>query len=541
VGSARRHGALVALTIAALTAALACPSAVLAAGSPYDHLWRAQGEVGGDRGGKSQQAVLADSMQLESVAGGYRGLVTYSDRVVVQDGTGAILVQVSRITLNLVGAPASGGTAVAGNFDGSAQLDTYKVASFADGVAGRLPAKPSGSVTYEVLGHWGAQLAGSSAAGELAYGSATIRSSSGSAVQRDATWFMRSDAGSQRFNVEVKGASSAPTGGGGDGTGPAAGDGSTSATTKTGLLEYLRRGLLGDGGRPVVPVPTESATAARRLRTAMPVGATAMPANTVTIDLDIAGHTLDAKNRACGTSATTPAGARARTVWRSAIRAASDIQYKQTQDLDGMLATSEVSGARELQAAIRAAMVSSAGSPLVTQARIREWDHVVRAVQTPQASAVLAAGAEAAGGVRDSRTKPGPLSDALLAAADAFDAPRSALAVATFRRVTSKDLSGPSGGLVVGDALGAAVRGQHGRALVIWTDASGALRAEPVTWMAYARADSTLFWLADPEGAFALTDGTLDGWGFSARRAYLVDASRVGRLLAIMPAPPAKQ
>lgn len=35
--------------------------------------------------------------------------------------------------------------------------------------------------------------------------------------------------------------------------------------------------------------------------------------------------------------------------------------------------------------------------------------------------------------------------------------------------------------------------------------------------------------------AVALIDGTLAGWAFGERRAYVVEAARVGRLLAILP------
>jgi hypothetical protein len=249
---ARRRGReRIALLVAIATAvAIASPSAAGAAGSPFDMRWRAQGEVGGDRGGRSTQTVLADSMRLESVAGGYRGSVMYSDRVVIQDVKGDILVQVSKLALNLVGAPASGGAALAGSFDGTAQLDTYAAASFADAQAGRLPARPSSSVTYSVLGHWGARLAGSVAVGEVVFGSATPRASSGKAVERDVGWFMRSDQGTQQFRVEVQGAAATPegTGIGDDGAGGGGSSGRTAA--RASILTYVLRGFRGDGPHP---------------------------------------------------------------------------------------------------------------------------------------------------------------------------------------------------------------------------------------------------------------------------------------------------
>jgi hypothetical protein len=541
---ARRRGReRIALLVAIATAvAIASPSAAGAAGSPFDMRWRAQGEVGGDRGGRSTQTVLADSMRLESVAGGYRGSVKYSDRVVIQDVKGDILVQVSKLALNLVGAPASGGAALAGSFDGTAQLDTYAAASFADAQAGRLPARPSSSVTYSVLGHWGARLAGSVAVGEVVFGSATPRASSGKAVERDVGWFMRSDQGTQQFRVEVQGAAATPegTGIGDDGAGGGGSSGRTAA--RASILTYVLRGFAG-APRTVAPVPAESAATARTLRDARPIGATPLPANAVTMDLDVAGHTLDAKNRAAGLDSRTSAGAPTRSTWASAVAASASATRSpgaETTLLDVMLSPIDIPGARARRAGRRPAPAPAPQSPIVTGAKIREWYLVTLALQQPPPASVLGGVAEASVAVRDSRVKVGPLSDALLAAADAFDAPPSARDVRSFTREPAKDTPGPAGAGVVGEVLSAAPRGAAGTPVVSWAS-STPRTVEPETWLAYARADSTVFWLAGPDGPVALTDGTLDGWGFTARRAYLVDAARVGRLLAVLPAPPAAE
>jgi hypothetical protein len=52
-------------------------------------------------------------------------------------------------------------------------------------------------------------------------------------------------------------------------------------------------------------------------------------------------------------------------------------------------------------------------------------------------------------------------------------------------------------------------------------------------WLAYSRADGSVFWLPGAGAEVAITDGTLIGAGFTVPRAYLVDASHVGRILAV--------
>ncbi|MDO8915627.1 MAG: hypothetical protein Q7W16_06045 [Coriobacteriia bacterium] len=510
--------------------ALAGPA--YAATGPYEHAWRVQGEVGGDRGGASTLAVLTDTMALESVAGGYRGSVVYADRLAVRDASGAILVQRSDMKLLLVGAPASGGAALGGTFSGTARLDYFTVASWADAAAGRLPARPSGTVTYDVLGHWGARMVGSTARGELEFGSATPRTQSGTAMTRDASWFVPADASAQLFTVEVVGAVSQP-----DGTG----DSVRRPATATTLLDYMRRGISGEWS-PVVAVPAESAVAARILRDAKPVGATLLPPDALTIDLDVAGHVLDAKNRAAGTLPTSAAGKRAADLWaadRERTDAGALTPREMARVLDGLLATqTETGGARELRAQVGGAMASSSAGPLASAARIAEWYHVARALgDTGPSRGVLATTFEAARAVADSRVKAGtPLADAVLAAADALDAPEAARNVRAFARVKASDLTaaGPSAG-AVSEAISAAGLTEQGRPAVSWTSADGTQRVAPESWLAYRRADAETFFLPGDAGTVALTDGTLSGWAFGQRRAYVVEAGRVGRLLAILP------
>jgi hypothetical protein len=499
---------------------------------PYEHAWRAQGEVGGDRGGRSQLVVLADTMTLESVAGGYRGSIAYADRLAVQDASGAILVQRSEAKLFLVGAPASGGAALGGTFTGTARLDYYAVRSWADAAAGRLPAQPTGSVTYDVLGHWGARMADSIARGELEFGSVTPRSQSGNVATRDASWFIPADNSAQRFTVEVQGAASQPD---------APGSPGTKTAVPTTFLDYMRRGF-GSTWQPAIAVPSESAVAARTLRDAKPVGATLLPPDAVTIDLDVAGHVLDAKNRAAGTLPISAAGKRAGGAWdaeRQRTAVAAPAPGEAASALDGLLATQvEIGGARELRAQVLAAMLSSAANPLVTASRITEWYRVARALGDTGASrGVLAATYGAAREVADSRVKAGtPLAGALLAAADSLDAPLAARDVRAFARETAGDLQASSlAGGAVPEAIRASGVAEQGRPGVEWTTADGTQRAVPETWLAYRRADKAIFFLPGEAAAVALTDGTLAGWAFGERRAYVVDAARVGRLLAILP------
>jgi hypothetical protein len=524
----------------ALVASLlvAGPVPAPAASGPYTHVWRIQREVGGDRGGRSQDTVLDSSMSLRADGAVYTGKVAYSDRLVVEDAAGGILVQVSYIDLALGGGPAGSG-AVGGSFTGTARLDDYLGLAWADAVAGRLPAAPSRSATYDVRGSWGALLTGGTAAGELLYESALVSASAGAADVRDASWFDRfGSARAQTFVVEADNvATPAGSGGsaGGTGSGGSTGTRGSQTTGGTGVVGYILRGLTGEPVRPPVAVPALLASAARALREARPSGAAALPAGAIGIDLDVAGNVLDAKNRAAGLTSGLPASTRARRAWTGARSAAPVSTEPTATELSRLLSGSKALGAEELAAQVTPAAATRGGD---YDALLSEWLFTARAPAGSLPS-VLAATAEVARTVATTAVpRTGPAADALLAEADSIDAPVDALRVTRFARVATDDFAeGRGGSAILREVLGAAEKAD-GRPVLEWTSARGAERVVPKTWPAYRRADGLSYWLAGPGGPAAVRDGTLAGWAFTSRRLYVADAYRVGELQAVLPAAP---
>ena len=286
---------LITVVLALLVTAAALPAGPVRAEEavqPYEHEWFAESMVGGDRGGESSKSVLESAATMTEKEGAYEGTVTYADRLAVLDAAGQMLIQVSSVRLKLIGARAAGGSAIAGTFTGTITLDEYR-ANFEQGTSGELPAKPAGSSSYAMTGHWGARLSGSGASGEIEYESATMRSKSGEATPRDLPWFVRPDGGAQTFEVQVVG--TAPS--------------ETPADGSPGVLDAIRRGLAGGPAKPKLAIPAELAARARALRDARPEGATPLPDGAICIDIDVAGHVLDAKNRAAGLNGASGTGA----------------------------------------------------------------------------------------------------------------------------------------------------------------------------------------------------------------------------------------
>lgn len=551
--SERRTRTLVALALTACLVALAGLPAI-AADVPYEQQWRIQSEVGGDIGGRSHQTVTGSSVSIKAAEGRYTGTVQYQDRLVIEDPQGGVLVQVSSISLQLDGSPAGGGTGMGGLFDGRARLDDYHGVSWEDAIAGRLPVSPSRMAVYSVAGRWAAFLSGSSADGELLYESASIASKNGDIDPRDASWFNRS--GSRReqvFRASVEGA--VASGGSGAGGGAPAGSGaglpgggSAPGAKQASVLDYMRAGLRTDVTRgPLAAVPLSSALAARALRDARPKGATPLPANSRTIDLDVSGLTLDAKNRAAGLSASLPEAQAATRAWEKERAASGEPSRESTvtrlvEHLEG----ETTDGAPELLRQVRTLSEGSRAEELDIARMLTEWLAVVRALDR-ESSSVLGSASRLTFAIDGAHIPQlGPKADGLLADADSPSASDEHLRVSRFARRTGEDVYFVRDGKRVILGAPAATAGDlihevldtdplRDKAPVVRYDSAGASgRVSPPVWLAYERADGVTFWLAGKDGPVAFRDGSLAGWAFSSRAMRLVSSSRCGQTLSIL-------
>jgi len=295
-------------------------------------------------------------------------------------------------------------------------------------------------------------------------------------------------------------------------------------------------------------VPAVEAVRAEALWAAVPVGATGLPEDALGIDVHLAGAYLDAKNRAAGLlgdegPTVEPAGALAETadanrraappvrapdpgesvLERYVERLRAAVGGTAPEGLDGLLAEIEAMTSRGDRAAV---------------SRVRSLVITAEALAANGApGSLLADTRDVAAHVADAPLAPGALSDAVLAAADADDAPESATDVRSFARDASLDVESSSAAAptsLPGVVLQLHARGGTPPALG-WTTADGAASAAPEEWLGYRRADGTAFWLAGEDGAVALSDGSLLGWAFSKNRASIVDSLNCGRVLAHLP------
>jgi hypothetical protein len=299
----------------------------------------------------------------------------------------------------------------------------------------------------------------------------------------------------------------------------------------------------------VTAVLAERATA---LLTSVPEGATSLTAGALAIDVHLAGAYLDAKNRAAGLLGDAgPAddvaelADAADAVRRQApgVRApgpderALDV-YRDR--LRAALAGVAIEGSAELLAGLEAL---GPDPERTVVAGVRWVVLAVESLSAPASTASVIAGAHGvAEEVATSTVPSGPAADAVLAAADADSAPESAVNVPSFSREATLDVvsGSPSEDH---DALPVRVLRLNARGAgrgtapsLGWSSPEGGDSIAPEVWLAYQRADGTLFWLAGEDGEVALTDASLRGWAFSRGVAALVDASRCGRMLATFPA-----
>lgn len=575
--------AALALAIVSATP-LGAPSHAAALSSsqpPYDHRWQVEGQLLGEAGA-TQKTIVSDAMKLEFASGRYTGTVAYVDVLGIYDGS-QNQSQVSQIHLDLVGTPLQGGTAAGGTFSGTATLTTREASSLAQGASrDQLAARGGVTRTYDVAGHWAARLVGSNASGEVLFQSAIAQAGSG--PTRSVAWFNRAGSdladplgASQTFEVsptrapagEAPGpAPKGQTSGGAVPRSGSAGQAPLAPATPLSVLAYITRGYYGLAPAAAVPVSTEQVLAAKALRDAAPSDATTLPADAVSIDLDVAGAYLDAKNRAAGLlgdagpiGSFADKGRSAVDALRSKDRAFSrlPIPTNPAAIADQLLAAlkpeadSGVAGAQPLSVDVNA--VRTARDP-ATLAELRAYLSAVEAL-APAGSltSMLAVGADSARNVAAAKVpRSGALAEAVLAAADSAQAPPSATAVAHFTREKPLDASVPTAGAVPpttgfashpvgGLVLPLRVLRSHAEQplasppALAWTASTGPQALAPSAWLAYRRADGTEFWLAGKGGPVALRDASLVGWAFSSPRAALVSAGDAGRVVAVYELP----
>jgi hypothetical protein len=294
---------------------------------------------------------------------------------------------------------------------------------------------------------------------------------------------------------------------------------------------------------------TERATA---LLTAVPEGATSLTAGTLAIDVHLAGAYLDAKNRAAGLlgddgamDAVAELTDAADAVRRQApgVRAPGPDERALDVYRDRLrvaLAGAVIEGSAEFLAGLEAL---GPDPERAVVAGVRRVVLAVESLSAPASTASVIAGAHGVAEVVAASTVPsGPAADAVLAAADAESAPESAVNVSSFSRETTLDVlpgstSGDQDALPVRVLrLNARGAGRGTAPSLGWSTPEGGDSIAPEIWVAYRRADGTLFWLAGEDGDVALTDASLRGWAFSRGVAAVVDASRCGRMLATFPA-----
>jgi hypothetical protein len=294
---------------------------------------------------------------------------------------------------------------------------------------------------------------------------------------------------------------------------------------------------------------TERATA---LLTAVPEGATSLTAGTLAIDVHLAGAYLDAKNRAAGLlgddgamDAVAELTDAADAVRRQApgVRAPGPDERALDVYRDRLrvaLAGAVIEGSAEFLAGLEAL---GPDPERAVVAGVRRVVLAVESLSAPASTASVIAGAHGVAEVVAASTVPsGPAADAVLAAADAGSAPESAVNVSSFSRETTLDVlpgstSGDQDALPVRVLrLNARGAGRGTAPSLGWSTPEGGDSIAPEIWVAYRRADGTLFWLAGEDGDVALTDASLRGWAFSRGVAAVVDASRCGRMLATFPA-----
>lgn len=514
---------MVALTVALVVVPIAPASGQVAG---YDHGWQVEGAVSGERG-STAKTVLRSELVLGADGGRYDGTLRYEDIIGVESG--GAFSQSAVIELVLTGDSQAGGSQVLGSFTGTATLEVRDAASAEEGADRELLLEPaSESVVYRVGGRWAGLVEESVISGDVLYETAeVVQTSDRYAVTRDAAWFNRLSAefpdqlgAPQEYVVNL-----------GEGT----------SQGGSGFWDTVQRGLRGQTPKPAPPVSDDLARSGGALAGAKPAGAVALPIDSVAIDVDVAGTYLDAKNRAAGLLGEAgPTGAYAMTLagtWLAAYEAVpgraapEDVAGDALARIEAAVGASDAAAGEELLAWARDAAAGGFGAGLRTRAAVAE-----SVVATAPYASVLGGTASAADDVLTAEVAvSGPAAEAVLAAVASPDAPESAVSVTAFEQVADAEAVGGTG-----EALPDEVVARHGRE---GADGSPSLVAPdgdvlaPEVWLPYRRADGAVYWLAGEDAAWALTDGSLRGWGYVTERAYLVEAAAVGRIAAVYPVP----
>lgn len=517
---------------------------------PYDHRWAAEEMYSGDAGATAV-TTLQDSVTMRVDKGTWKGAITYADVMGIKDPSGAVASQVSHISLALEGSALEGGSSIGGRFDGTARLTVSSAPSLQAASSASKADAPGDTAVYDVSGFWAAQLDGDKATGHLYFQSARAQDGSEGEL-READWFNRvssttpgSMGDPQPFSVVVEGLSAA-----GGGSRPAASAKPQARQTakpavQPSMMSYIVRGLSGAALSTPVPVTTEMAYAARALRDSAPEGATKLPAGSVAIDIDVAGATLDAKNRAVGLlGVDAPKGAEATAAGKafSALVASAPTRQATAEDQDAGIAL-----AKRLEAALNAhpgtpgaaalgadAAAVPAGADPATVRQLRAWVAAAEALATQPGVSTLGP-VHAVSALIAEKPVPtsGAMADAVLAAADSPKAPPSAVRVADFVRDASLDTSSSTAGRSPVQRAFAALKAQgQVTPAIVWTEAGADKSVSPASWLAYRRADGTLFWLAGPDGQVAIREAGVHGWAWNGQRAAVVDSGRAGRFLS---------
>ncbi len=299
---------------------------------------------------------------------------------------------------------------------------------------------------------------------------------------------------------------------------------------------------------PVIAVvaPEDQVRVAARLRDAAPPNAAAMPAAVASIDIEVPGFYLDEKNRVLGLlDETGPLhmGAGALRDAVSAMRTAAPGIPAVPPEVDAGRFWAELAvrtldeaadardGVRPIADGVRSGLANTpADLDSTGVAGIRATALAAVAVARVPFGSVLAQTRRMAIDIADSIPVKGTAASVLLETAGVGDERSTIRRVTDFERVAELDLV-PAGPMIFDSPVAAAVTAWDGSGVEY---SAGGIRrtVAPDSWLAYLRPDGRVYWLAGDGGDIALTDGSLRGWGWTRERVAVVDAARVGRVLA---------
>ena len=547
---------VLAVTLAAGVAlAMAVPAWADQVTGVYAHVWQAETMYGGDLGGRFEKRVDEAVAGLEeSEPGVWHGSVAFSDLLAVEDASGRVSAQTSRIGLVLRGVTVEAGVSIGGTFSGTVSLRVDEAATVEEALDGVL-GEPIGATDYEVTGHWGAVTSQGTIAGEILYETAAVLGAGmddarGEAALLNRLSTMNPDAlgDPQTFMIILPAESGGRPTDSGDGTDGDAGTkgGADEEPRGETFLDYVAKGLSGAEERGRMPAPVVEAAGARALRDAEPEGATALPDDAVAIGIDLSGAYLDAKNRAAAllgddgpTGAIEDPSVRWRLAREKTVRpiAPADVdrlRFYGERVLEALEGQEEVPGAGTLidDVGLLFGFGGGASDPAPT---LKLWSDVTAATAPgPVSGDVLPHAADSIVVVLGERVpQAGPLADAVLVAADSELAREEARDLMFFERDASLDTTASIDGDVLVDRVLARWGTDDVPPAISWTTADGARGTAPGSWTAYRSPVDRVLWLAGESGDVALTDGALRGWAFTLERARLVERARTGHVLAV--------